>query len=33
MDFFVSDSGYTVEGPDMDTYTIEEAAEIIGMND
>lgn len=33
VDFFVGDSGYTVEGPSMDTYTIEEAAEIIGMND
>jgi len=33
MDFFVGDSGYTVEGPSMGTYTIEEAAEIIGMND
>lgn len=31
MDFFVSDSGYTVEGPGMDTYSIDEAAEIIGM--
>ena len=33
MDYFVGDSGYTVEGPSMDTYTIEEAAEIIGLND